>query len=1078
MSLKCSASGSPLPEIRWYRYNKLLTDTNYRRRTRFGDYVTDNGLISSHLNVSSVTVEDGGLYTCEAFNEIGSTRHSAAIHVFGAPFVHKIDNITLVTTAKVHIDCPYSGFPIESVTWKKGENEIIITASVLIDHPFPFFAALFTADGKELLSYRRMKAHKNGTLVIVDIRPEDEGCMLFSLYYIITEKPAINPFLFGSDLREGMRTTVVCSVSSGEPPFKISWFKDGQPLRSIHPEIEIIGYGDYTSSLTIKVIERKHTGNYTCKVASANIDSIFSTFTTQLQVQASPKWILKPLSTYTVMKGRKLTVHCQGEGIPTPTHQWKKAYRKGGNAAPELIGIVSGPHIYVLENGSLVIIDANKEDEGDYVCDISNGIGSSLSSTSSVRVNYPSHFTKNFEVITVREGLKAELICDVIGDKPINVSWFKDKIEITSNALSLSSPAKYAIDENISLTGITSRLVINRVDVSDSTLFACRASNPFGNDEKNIQVVVQGPPDSPSNIKTVEVLSREATLSWSEPRSGNSALLGFVVEYISLNGSWQRDKRLIHVPAKDKSVIIKGFYPDETYKIRVIAQNAFGDSEPSDELLVITDEEAPTEIPTNVRIESITSNTLRVEWKYVSFSQKVIGFNVGHREISHYALHKSSEMYTFKTVKLQTDTKTRETFHFTIIALKKNTKYGIIIQAFNRKGLGPSSDEVIAETLEFDPPESVNPRVTDVSQNSLSLIWENDGQNPISGFTINYKSDSGDWEEQKVLGSQSSYTVENLRCGTKYQVTMTAYNKAGRAPASDVITAFTAGSVPSAPTLDSLIGINSTFVFLRLSAWKDNGCPIISFVVQYKINAHLNWIMLSNNIIPEQGHILIPDLVPATWYDLIMTAHSEAGYSEAQYLFATLTLDGGKLASLSMFCSLFAVCSLATIPPPSAVVDTTWDLIISDPFVVIPVSCTILVAIIIIIVILFTSFRGFNSDANANGDQMMPNENCKCVDACPQALQCISEMTDENEGTHKCDILTLSSFSTKAETGNESFPNNYASCRSVEPKFVFETAMKGNDAKYFTGTHQMHSCDHVYDLPQRPVAVHEEVSAM
>jgi hypothetical protein len=65
------------------------------------------------------------------------------------------------------------------------------------------------------------------------------------------------------------------------------------------------------------------------------------------------------------------------------------------------------------------------------------------------------------------------------------------------------------------------------------------------------------------------------------------------------------------------------------------------------------------------------------------------------------------------------------------------------------------------------------------------------------------------------------------------------------------------------------------------------------FVVQYKEHFLSDWVMLSNNIIPEQGKVHIQDLVPSTWYDLSMIAHSEAGSTEAQYLFSTLTPSGG-----------------------------------------------------------------------------------------------------------------------------------------------------------------------------------------
>lgn len=65
---------------------------------------------------------------------------------------------------------------------------------------------------------------------------------------LLPARPVINPFLFG-ELREGMRTTVVCSVLSGEQsePLDISWFKDSQPLKIVHPEAELLRMGLYIS---------------------------------------------------------------------------------------------------------------------------------------------------------------------------------------------------------------------------------------------------------------------------------------------------------------------------------------------------------------------------------------------------------------------------------------------------------------------------------------------------------------------------------------------------------------------------------------------------------------------------------------------------------------------------------------------------------------------------------------------------------------------------------------------------------------------------------------------------------------
>ncbi|KAG8182729.1 hypothetical protein JTE90_026180 [Oedothorax gibbosus] len=49
----------------------------------------------------------------------------------------------------------------------------------------------------------------------------------------------IKPFHFPDNLREGMRTVVVCVIAVGDPPFDFEWSKDGRPLTTDHKGIEI-----------------------------------------------------------------------------------------------------------------------------------------------------------------------------------------------------------------------------------------------------------------------------------------------------------------------------------------------------------------------------------------------------------------------------------------------------------------------------------------------------------------------------------------------------------------------------------------------------------------------------------------------------------------------------------------------------------------------------------------------------------------------------------------------------------------------------------------------------------------------
>lgn len=55
----------------------------FRRRYAIGQFVDQSGDVISHLNISNVRVEDGGLYSCRATNSLGSTEHSARLNIYG-----------------------------------------------------------------------------------------------------------------------------------------------------------------------------------------------------------------------------------------------------------------------------------------------------------------------------------------------------------------------------------------------------------------------------------------------------------------------------------------------------------------------------------------------------------------------------------------------------------------------------------------------------------------------------------------------------------------------------------------------------------------------------------------------------------------------------------------------------------------------------------------------------------------------------------------------------------------------------------------------------------------------------------
>lgn len=62
----------------WLKYDIYLI-----YRYLISQYVTLHGDIVSHLNITQVSVEDGGEYTCAASNRAGTSSHSARLNIYG-----------------------------------------------------------------------------------------------------------------------------------------------------------------------------------------------------------------------------------------------------------------------------------------------------------------------------------------------------------------------------------------------------------------------------------------------------------------------------------------------------------------------------------------------------------------------------------------------------------------------------------------------------------------------------------------------------------------------------------------------------------------------------------------------------------------------------------------------------------------------------------------------------------------------------------------------------------------------------------------------------------------------------------
>ncbi|XP_014598804.1 PREDICTED: Down syndrome cell adhesion molecule-like protein Dscam2 isoform X19 [Polistes canadensis] len=1154
MFLKCVASGNPTPEITWELDGKRLSNTE---RGQVGQYVTVNGDVVSHLNISSIHTNDGGLYKCIAASKVGSAEHSARLNVYGLPFIRHMDKKAIVAGETLRVTCPVAGYPIESIVWER--------------------------DTRVLPINRKQKVFPNGTLIIENVeRMSDQAtytCVARNaqgysargtLEVQVMVAPQIIPFDFGDEPANwGELVSVTCSITKGDQPLDISWAFNGTPIDTSRGSDVVIGSTNRKNSvLTIESVAARHAGEYTC---SASNRAGATSHTALLTVNVPPRWILEPTDK-AFAQGSDARVECKADGFPKPQITWKRA---AGDTPGDYTDLkLSNPDISV-EDGTLSINNIQKTNEGYYLCEAVNGIGAGLSAVILISVQAPPHFEIKLRNQTARRGEPAVLQCEAQGEKPIGILW-----NMNNKRLDPKSDSRYTIREEILANGVLSDLSIKRTERSDSALFTCVATNAFGSDDTSINMIVQEVPEVPYGLKVLDKSGRSVQLSWAAPYDGNSPIKRYVIEYKISKGSWETDIDRVLVPGSQQNVAgVFNLRPATTYHLRIVAENEIGTSDPSDTVTIITAEEAPSGPPTSVRVDALDQHTLKVTWKpppREDWNGEILGYYVGYR------LSSSDKPYMFETVEFSKED--GKEHHLQIMNLKTYTQYSVVVQAFNKVGSGPMSEERRQHTAEGVPeqpphdttcttltsqtirvswmsppliaangvitgykviygpsdtwydentkdtkitsssetilhglkkytnysmqvlaftsggdgvksapihcqteqdapeapiavkalvmsPESIlvswrppnqpngvisqytiytkadnaeEPTSQKVPPNQLTyeatgldkqrryefwvtastnigegeaskivtlgpsvrvpakiasfddkftatykedvklpclavgvpapeVIWKVRGSvlqpsdrlrqlpegslfikevdradageyscyvensfghdtvthqlivnapphspqvtltatttnsltmklrphptdnAPIHGYTIHYKPEFGDWETVQISSTAQKYTLENLWCGSRYQIYVTAYNSIGTGDPSDILNTRTKGSKPIIPEAARFIEVSTNSITLHLSAWSDGGCPMLYFVVEHKKKHQQEWNQVSNNVKPG-GNFVVLDLDPASWYHLRVTAHNNAGFAVAEYEFATLTVTGGTIA--------------------------------------------------------------------------------------------------------------------------------------------------------------------------------------
>lgn len=182
-------------------------------------------------------------------------------------------------------------------------------------------------------------------------------------------------------------------------------------------------------------------------------------------VEIAPEIIVHPESVH-LIKGQQLA-ELQCIANARPLHQLETLWMKDG------ILIENSGVEYTLNdpwNRTLVLLSANLTHTGQYACHVKLRSGGfpTATSTASVVVMEPPSFFSPMRAETLGDyGTKLLLPCDVLGEPPPNITWFRNAV-----LLDLTGDRYTVRDDN--------SLLIRKLSMDDSAMFQCLARNEAG----------------------------------------------------------------------------------------------------------------------------------------------------------------------------------------------------------------------------------------------------------------------------------------------------------------------------------------------------------------------------------------------------------------------------------------------------------------------------------------------------------------------------------------------------------------------------------------------------------------------
>nr|XP_044249283.1 muscle M-line assembly protein unc-89 isoform X4 [Drosophila takahashii] len=403
--LTCQIVGYPLPEILWYKDDQLIYTDRKHLISAEGQFFT--------LEIAATTLDDSGIYTCLAKNELGSVSCHCTLVVdkgirayISPDFYVPLDPFYIFREgSEIRLSTKVEAYPSVGVTWHRngmrlrpsrrltatldsnGYVELIIAEATVRDAGIYVCVASNVVGKVETICRVAIEEEENKTMApqrpleIPSIKTED---LPYSKEPLFVVKPR------SSEAYEGDNVIIFCEVV-GDPKPEVVWLRDflNPEYYKDAPHFRRIGDGpEYR--LEIPSAKLDFTGTYSVIASNCHGEAkavislqIFAkdilnksrmdkVHTRHGNIETLPRFV-RNLRNLRCCDGDAISLECHVEADPEPFIIWEK----DGHVVPS-------DRDYVMSfdgtKATLSIPRVYPEDEGEYTCVAKNSVGRSLSS--------------------------------------------------------------------------------------------------------------------------------------------------------------------------------------------------------------------------------------------------------------------------------------------------------------------------------------------------------------------------------------------------------------------------------------------------------------------------------------------------------------------------------------------------------------------------------------------------------------------------------------------------------------------------------------------------------------------------